>query len=81
MIPEPGRDTERLATCPECGRRNALMALGTRTEGPRHWIYWRRQLTHILVCRLCEAVIETPEPVSSAKVRLALWRFDLLRRG
>lgn len=45
------------AACPECGQRDALIALGTRIDQPSGWLRWGVQRTDIYTCRACEAVV------------------------
>lgn len=48
--------------CPECGRIDALVPLGTRTDRPQRRLAFgtRTQQTTIYACRLCDAVVLMP---------------------
>lgn len=45
------------AACPECGQRDALIALGTRIDQSSGWLRWGVQRIDIYTCRACEAVV------------------------
>jgi DNA-directed RNA polymerase subunit RPC12/RpoP len=46
------------ASCPACGQRNALIALGVRWDHPHHWRFWISALMHLYLCAECDALIE-----------------------
>ena len=49
---------DTIASCPACGQRNALIALGVRWDHPHHWRFWMTALMHLYLCEVCDSLIE-----------------------
>jgi hypothetical protein len=49
---------DAVASCPACGRRDTLIALGVRWDHPHHWRFWITALMHLYLCEECDALIE-----------------------
>jgi hypothetical protein len=49
---------DAIASCPACGQRTALIALGVRWDHPHHWRFWITALMHLYLCEECDALIE-----------------------
>ena len=47
-----------IASCPACGQRTALIALGMRWAHPHRWWFWITAPMHLYLCEECDALIE-----------------------
>jgi hypothetical protein len=44
-------------SCPACGQRGALIALGTRYDHPHRWRPWVTTRTPLYLCERCAALV------------------------
>ena len=52
-------DTPRL--CPACAQPDALIALGERADRSHRWRPWIMTITHLYLCRCCDAIVSHGE--------------------
>lgn len=48
-------------TCPQCGARNTIMAIGARIDHPHRLRPWLRTITHLYMCTQCGTILEVQE--------------------